>query len=66
MIIVTVTYPAYNDKPEYSKDFIFENVPAPNTVKWLNDKREAGRITRVVVSNGDSVLWDTDRTEDWF
>lgn len=66
MIIITVTYPAYNSNPEYSKEYIFENIPSKRIGSYLEGKMNEGRITHVVVKNGDKTIWDSDRKEDWF
>lgn len=67
MIIITITYPAYNNSPEYNKDFVYEINPSDKVYYYLKKRMGEGRITRVVVKDkSNKVIWDTDRDEDWF
>lgn len=65
MIIITVTYPPNKNHEGYSKDFIITRF-GDNIHQYVTGKLHDGRITHVVVKNGESIIWDSDRKEDWF
>lgn len=66
MIIITITYPAHRERPAYSKEFKFDDMPSERVGSYLAKKQGQGLITRIIVSNKGTVIWDSDRNEDWF
>lgn len=68
LILITVTYPANAEgsKAIHSKTYKYEHMPSDRVSEYLEKSMGDGRITRVVVKNGDSIVWDSNRDEDWF